>query len=99
MRIELKKFGRVLTSRSSGKEAFAAISPILNSSEDKIEIDFSDIISLTPSWADEFFTALNEFYKGKVVYLHTDNQSVIETFKILEDFGYGPIKIEIKNIK
>lgn len=84
MRIELKKFGKVLISRPDGKEAFAAIRPILNPKEKKVEIDFSGIISLTPSWADEFFSALNEFYGDRLVYLPTDNKSVIETLKILE---------------
>ncbi len=83
MRIELKKFGKVLTSRPAGKEAFAAIRPILDTNADIVEIDFSDIISLGPSWADEFFTALKNMYKNRVKYLPTDNQSVIETLKIL----------------
>jgi len=83
MRIELKKFGRVLTSRPAGKEAFAALRPILDPDAEVVEIDFSGIISLAPSWADEFFGALKNMYKGKIKYLPTDNQSVIETFKIL----------------
>lgn len=88
MRIELKKFGRVLTSRPAGKEAFAAIRPILDPNADVVEIDFSGIISLAPSWADEFFTALRNMYKERIRYLPTDNQSVIETLKILrEDNG------------
>jgi len=88
MRIELKKFGRVLTSRPAGKEAFAAIRPTLDPNVDTVEIDFSGIISLAPSWADEFFTALRNMYKERVRYLPTDNQSVIETLKILgEDNG------------
>lgn len=85
MRIELKKFGRVLTSRPAGKEAFAAIRPILDPNADIVEIDFSGIISLGPSWADEFFTALRNIYKERIKYLPTDNQSVIETFKILKE--------------
>lgn len=85
MRIELKKFGKVLTSRPAGKEAFAALRPTLDPSVDLVEIDFSDIISLGPSWADEFFTALKTLYKGRVKYLPTDNQSVVETLKILEE--------------
>lgn len=85
MRIELKKFGKVLTSRPAGKEAFAAIRPVLDPKADIIEIDFSEIISLAPSWADEFFSALKNMYKGKVRYLPTDNQSVIETLKILNE--------------
>ncbi|MDP1538640.1 MAG: DUF4325 domain-containing protein [bacterium] len=83
MRIELKKFGRVLTSRPAGKEAFAAIRPILDPNADMVEIDFSGVISLAPSWGDEFFTALRNMYKERVRYLPTDNQSVIETLKIL----------------
>jgi hypothetical protein len=83
MHIELKKFGKVLTSRPAGKEAFAAIRPTLDTNADVVEIDFSDIISLGPSWADEFFTALKNMYKDRVKYLPTDNQSAIETLKIL----------------
>lgn len=85
MRIELKKFGKVLTSRPAGKEAFAAIRSILDKKADTVEIDFSGIISLGPSWADEFFTALKDMYKDRITYLPTDNQSVIETLKILEE--------------
>lgn len=90
MRIELKKFGRVLTSRPAGREAFAAVRPTLDPSAETIEVDFSDIISLAPSWADEFLSALNEFYKNRktrFAYLPTDNQSVIETLKIVENPG------------
>ncbi len=83
MRIELKKFGKVLTSRPAGREAFLAIRPTLNPNADIIEIDFSGDISLGPSWADEFFTALKDFYKGKIIYLPTDNLSVKETLKLI----------------
>ena len=85
MRIELKKFGKVLTSRPTGKEAFAAIRPTLDPNADAVEIDFTGVISLSPSWADEFFTALKNMYGNRIKYLPTDNPSVIETFKILEE--------------
>ena len=85
MRIELKKFGEVLTSRPAGKEAFAAMRPILDAHADAVEIDFSGIISLSPSFADEFFTALKSMYGKRIKYLPTDNPSVIETLKILEE--------------
>lgn len=86
MRIEVKRFGKVLNSRSMGKEAFAAIRPILDPNADKVEIDFSDIISLTPSWADEFFSALKNFYgEEKIKYLPTNNPSVKETLAVIEE--------------
>ncbi len=85
MRIELKKFGDVLTSRPAGREAFAAIRPILDDSISNVEIDFSDIISLAPSWADEFFRALEELYGDRVTYMASDNPSVKATMAILRD--------------
>ena len=85
MRIELNKFGDVLTSRPAGREAFAAIRPNLDPNADNIEIDFSGIISLAPSWADEFFRALDELYSNRVSYLPSDNPSVTATLAILRD--------------
>lgn len=83
MKIELKKFGRVLTSRPSGREAFAAIRPTLDADADVVEIDFSGVDSLSPSWADEFFTALKDMYGERIKYLPSDNLSVVETLKII----------------
>jgi hypothetical protein len=85
MRIELKKFGDVLTSRPAGREAFAAIRPTLDPNISKIEIDFSGVISLAPSWADEFFRALEDLYGGRVTYMPSDNPSVKATMAILRD--------------
>ena len=85
MKIILQKFGRVLTSRPAGKEAFAAIRPTLDINETNLEIDFTGIISLSPSWADEFFRALEEQYGDKVSYLPSDNPSVVATLNIIHE--------------
>ena len=85
MRIELKKFGDVLTSRPAGREAFAAIRPTLSPAESQIEIDFSGVISLAPSWADEFFRALEEIYGDRITYMPSDNPSVKATMAILRE--------------
>lgn len=84
MRISIAKFGRVLISRPAGREAFLAIRPTLDPKADEVEIDFSGIISLSPSWADEFLSQLKAMYGNKVKYLPCDNKSVIQTLKILE---------------
>ena len=55
--IQLKKFGNVLVSRPLGLEAFNAIRPQLNS-EAYIKIDFDQVLTITPSWLDEFLTNL-----------------------------------------
>lgn len=86
MIIELRKFGKILTSRESGREARAAFLPTLSAlaPDEKIEIDFQGVAVLTPSWADEFIIPLKKNYKRRVVFLNTDNPSVMETFRTLE---------------
>lgn len=74
--IQLKKFGQVLVSRPAGLEAFNAIRPQLDSGEE-YEIDFSDVLTVTPSWLDEFLTRLTDLNDGKVELLPTKNASVL----------------------
>ena len=72
-----------------GELVFETVMKILKESKQyfqnihTLKIDFSDVISLAPSWADEFFAALRALYGDRVKYLPTDNQSVIETLKII----------------
>ena len=86
MTIYLKKFGTTLVSRPSGKEAWLAFQPVLNETPDNEEIivDFSDVVVLTPSWADEFLTPLRNRFGELVTLRNTDNVSVTATLEILE---------------
>ena len=87
MKIELKKFGTVLTSRPAGKEAYLAAKAYTlppHKTAEKIEIDFSGVQGLTPSWADEFITPLFSDYPGNVILLPTDNASVKATLEVLQ---------------
>jgi hypothetical protein len=80
--IQLKKFGAVLVSRPAGLEAFNAIRPQLNPDE-SINIDFDDVLTVTPSWLDEFLTNLTDFNGGKVELLPTKNASVLAALPVL----------------
>lgn len=80
--IQLKKFGNVLISRPLGLEAFNAIRPQLNP-ELPIQIDFDQVLTITPSWLDEFLTQLADFNKGKVELLPTTNPSVLAALPVL----------------
>lgn len=85
MIIQLKKFGTTLVSRPSGKEALLAFRPMLSQigENEEIIIDFAGVIVLTPSWADEFLTPLNNQF-GKRIQLHNiDNSSIKATLSIL----------------
>lgn len=95
MRIYLKKFGTTLTSRQDGKEALAAFQPILNNVPDNenIEIDFEGVITFTPSWGDEFLTALQKRYKDRLILLPVKNLSVKMTVEFLEKVNKIKFKI------
>ncbi|OGI69811.1 hypothetical protein A2643_03280 [Candidatus Nomurabacteria bacterium RIFCSPHIGHO2_01_FULL_39_220] len=80
--IYLKKFGNVLVSRPLGQEAFNAIRPQLNP-EVPVQIDFDQVLTITPSWLDEFLTNLADFNKGKVELLPTKNPSVMAALPVL----------------
>jgi hypothetical protein len=73
--IYLKKFGTVLVSRPAGLEAFQAIRPSLDASQ-PTAVDFDGVLTVTPSWFDEFLTNLADYFAGKVELLSTENASV-----------------------
>lgn len=80
--IHLKKFGTVLVSRPDGLEAFNAIRPTLDPNT-RVQIDFDGVLTVTPSWFDEFLTQLSEYMQGKVELLPTDNASVLAILPVL----------------
>lgn len=86
MQIYLKKFGTTLVSRPAGKEAFLAMQPLIKEIEndEKIEVDFSGVVVLTPSWADEFITPLSNQFEEQVELINTDNPSVKATLETLK---------------
>lgn len=88
MKIEIKKFGKLLISRPAGKEAFAAAKAYLlkDLTDQEIILDFDGVDVLSPSWADEFISGLKDLYRNaKITYLDGGNPSVKATLKILGD--------------
>ena len=86
MVIFLKKFGTTLTGRQFGKESFSAFLPSLKESkkDEIIEVDFSGVVTFTPSWGDEFLSPLLDKFKNNLVLKNTENLSVQATLRLLE---------------
>ncbi|MBU1922615.1 STAS-like domain-containing protein [Patescibacteria group bacterium] len=86
MLISVHKFGTTLISRPSGKEALLAFQSTLDnlSKKEPLVIDFGEVITLTPSWADEFLSPLIKKYKNRIKLVNTTNASVTETLKTLK---------------
>ncbi len=79
MKLELKKFGTTLSSRPAAREAWLAMRAYVLTDKkpgEKIEVDFTGVQVLTPSWADEFISALQMEYPNEVILLPSDNRSV-----------------------
>jgi hypothetical protein len=86
MKIEVKKFGEILTSRPSGREAGMAIKAYFKPKpRERIELDFTGVLAVGPSWLDEVLTLLRKDYgKKRVICLPSKNASVIESLKVIE---------------
>ena len=95
MKIDLKKFGNLLTSRQMGKEAYLAFKPNLQdvAKNEQIEIDFSGVDVFSPSWGDEFLTPLISEFGDRVSLSNTDNPSVKATLELLTDLEGKQFKI------
>ena len=87
MKLQLGKFGKTLISRELGSEAFKAFQTTLRElpKDEELEIDFSEVLTLSPSWADEFLSPLLDILGDRLVLLSSDNLSVHATLRILQE--------------
>lgn len=85
MIIKLVKFGEMLTSRPSGRDAYLSAKAYLLKGKPKmIQIDFSGVKVLTPSWMDEFLTQLKKDYSEVTIdLLKSDNPTVKTSLDII----------------
>ena len=96
MKLKLEKFGTTLMTRELGSEAFKAFQPTLQElrKDEELEIDFSGVLTFSPSWADEFLSPLLTQLGERLALLPSDNLSVQATLKILEEVNNRPFKIK-----
>ena len=94
MKIKLEKFGTTLISRELGSEALKAFQSTLLElpPNEELEIDFSGVLTLSSSWADEFLSPLSNQLGDRLILLPSDNLSVHATLKILEEANKRPFK-------
>lgn len=80
------KFGDILNSRPTGREAYLGFRPRLLhdlKENEEIMLDFEGIRVLTPSFADEFVTKIVESYPGRIAFKNTKNITVQKVLKFL----------------
>ena len=96
MKLQMEKFGKTLISRELGSEALKAFQTTLRelSKDENLEIDFSGVLTLSPSWADEFLSPLLTELGNRLVLLPSDNLSVHATLRILQEVNKRPFKMK-----
>ena len=96
MKLQLEKFGKTLISRELGSEAFKAFQLTLRelSNDENLEVDFSGVLTLSPSWADEFLSPLLTQLGDRLILLPSDNLSVHATLKILQEANKRSFRIK-----
>src|SRR3989344_528337 len=96
MKLQLEKFGKTLISRELGSEAFKALQPTLRelSKDEELEIDFSGVLTLSPSWSDEFLSPLLDQLGDRLILLPSDNLSVHATLRILQEANKRPFNFK-----
>lgn len=87
MKLKLEKFGTTLITRELGSEALKAFQTTLRDlpEGEELEIDFSGVLTLSPSWTDEFLSPLLVQLGDRLALLPSDNLSVQATLKILQE--------------
>lgn len=87
MKLQLEKFGKTLVSGELGSKAFRALQTTLRglSDDEPLEIDFSGVSTLSPSWANEFLSPLLDQLGDRLILLASDNLSVHATLHILQE--------------
>lgn len=93
MKLQFSKFGTTLVSRQSGREAFAAIQPLLAQMKDDeiLEVSFEGVVTFSPSWGDEVITALKQKFGDRLILQSTHNPSVLATLELLESIHHFKI--------
>ncbi len=86
MTIALVKFGTMLLSRESGREALLVLAPTLNAlgTDESIVVDFEGVLVFTPSWGDEVLGKLLDDYGDRLKVLHIKNSSVETALELIE---------------
>ena len=88
MKIHVDKFGKVLISRPAGREAaLAALAySIPKDGNEGIDLDFSNVDVLTPSWMDEFLQTLASRLPAERIHvIEGENASVKMTMETIRE--------------
>jgi hypothetical protein len=84
--IPVRKFGEILVSRPAGREHALIMRSSFRpaTSDETIELDFTGVSVVAPSWLDEVLTLLRQEYGDRVRCAPSSNASVEESLKTLE---------------
>jgi len=85
MIIKVSRFGDILTSRPEGREAgLVLLSSDLRNYKSSVDINFTGVEVMTPSWLSEFIKTLTSQGISAVNFIESTNVSVTESIRFIE---------------
>ncbi len=86
MKLDIGGFGPLLISRPAGRDAALVVRAYQRPATDTepIELDFSRVQVIAPSWLDEFIQTLESEFGKRVVSLPSNIPVVVETLRALQ---------------
>jgi hypothetical protein len=91
VKLQIKKFGDILTSRPAGREAalttLAYEKGIKKSTS--VSLDFAGVLVMTPSWLGEFVQTLKEKGAKNITFLPSENPTVTSSIEFIESETKG----------
>lgn len=86
MKIDIAKFGDLLISRPAGREAALVVRAYFQPTSDAepIELDFTEVKVMAPSWLDEFLQTLRALFGDRIQCLPSSNPTVVESLKAIQ---------------
>lgn len=85
MKLQIKKFGEILTARPAGREA--ALSSLAYDHEIKntksVTLDFEGVLVMTPSWLSEFVQTLQEKGIKQITFAPSENPTVTSSIEFI----------------
>lgn len=87
MKLELKKFGDILVSRPAGREAalVAKAYALPQNYHETLDLDFTGVAVMTPSWLDEFVNTLKQTLSCPIKFMASQNLTVIESISTISE--------------
>lgn len=100
-KIFMNKFGKFLSNRDEGRNAYPIIRQAIEqmADDEKIFVEFEGVLALNPSFCDELFGSLHEEFPDKIIISKNIGTAFKAAFDTVEEtrgtkFSFGEYRVD-----